>query len=71
MGMAMLGGMPGARASKDMPIKPIEGSFTIETNGEVLGNNSPDGYATEDNMKVMRWDVKNLSESPRALIKVN
>ncbi|MEP2990768.1 MAG: hypothetical protein ABJN65_07275 [Parasphingorhabdus sp.] len=71
MGMAMLGGMPGARASQDMPIKPIEGSFTLETNGEVLGNNSPDGYTSEGDLKVMRWNVKNLTESPRALIKVN
>ena len=71
MGMAMLGGMPGARASNDLPLKPIEGSFTLETNGEVLGNNSPDGYTSEGDLKVMRWNVKNLTESPRALIKVN
>jgi len=71
MGMAMLGGMSGARASNDLALKPIEGSFTLETNGEVRGNNSPDGYATEGDLKVMRWDVKNLTESPRALIKIN
>jgi len=71
MGMAMLGGgFPGSR-SKDLPIKAIEGSFTLETNGEVLGNNSPDGYSSERGMKVMRWNVKDLSESPRALVKVN
>lgn len=71
MGMAMLGGMPGARASNSLALKPVEGSFTLETNGEVRGNNSPDGYATEGDLKVMRWDVKNLTESPRALIKIN
>ena len=69
MGLAMFGGMPG-RMSRDMPIKPIEGSLTIETDGEVLGNNSPDGYQSEGGMKVMKWDVQALSESPRALIKV-
>lgn len=71
MGMAMLGGFPGAGSSKEVPIKPIEGSFTLETNGEVLGNNSPDGYSTEGELKIMRWDVKNLTESPRALVKIN
>lgn len=70
MGMAMLGGFPGSGTNKEMPIKPIEGSFTLETNGEVLGNNSPDGYVSEGDMKVMRWDVAGLAESPRALIKV-
>ena len=69
MGLAMFGGMPRA-IGPDAPIKPIEGSLTIETDGEVLGNNSPDGYKTEGGMKVMKWDVQALSESPRALIKV-
>lgn len=71
MGMAMLTGMPGAGVGSDKRIKPIEGSFTLETNGQVLGNNSPDGYTSKGDLKVMRWDVKNLTESPRALIKVN
>lgn len=70
LGLAMLADMPGSQGGDKMPIKPIEGRFTLETNGEVLGNNSPDGYISEGNMKTMRWDVKDLSASPRALIKV-
>jgi len=70
MGMAMMGGLPGGRMTKDMPIKPVEGSLTIETDGEILGNNSPDGYKSEGGMKVMKWEMQALTESPRALIKI-
>lgn len=69
LGLAMLGGMPGA-GNKDTPIKPIEGSFSLETDGEVLANNSPDGYRSDGNRKIISWDVKDLKESPRALIKL-
>jgi hypothetical protein len=69
MSMAMMGGMRGGMP-KDMPISEISGSFTVETDGEVLANNSPDGYESNGDTKTMRWNVKDIAESPKVLIKV-
>lgn len=69
LGMAMLDGMSFGN-KKNAPIQPIEGSFTLITDGEVLANNSPDGYQSDDDTKTIVWNVKDLSDSPRALIKL-
>jgi len=66
--LAMLGGMPGGKNGTD-PLSAIDGSFTLETDGEILANNSPDGYETSGQNKILNWQVKSLSESPRALIR--
>ena len=69
LSLAMIGGMRGGN-NKDMPMSEISGSFTLETDGEVLANNGPDGYETNGSTKTIRWDVKGLKESPRALIRL-
>jgi len=77
--MAGPGGLLGAMAMKDkggmkLPeISPIDGTFVIETDGEVLTNNSADGYASDGANKTMTWNVGKdgaLGESPRAIVKL-
>ncbi|WP_417622511.1 hypothetical protein [Parasphingorhabdus sp.] len=77
--MAGPGGLAGAMGP--MPIgdsgetmEPIDGNFTIETDGEVLSNNSVDGYSISGAMKNLYWKVDEASSagrSPRAIIKLN
>ena len=78
--MAGPGGLFGAMAmkemgSKEMPdMSPIEGTFVIETDGEVLTNNSADGYISDGANKIITWKVDAsgaLGESPRAIIKLS
>ncbi|VAW01639.1 hypothetical protein MNBD_ALPHA04-1977 [hydrothermal vent metagenome] len=69
MTFAMLGGMKGG-SENDMPIRKIEGSFTLETDGEILVNNSADGYETDGEIKTIHWKIQDVSESPRALIRL-
>ncbi|MEH6758126.1 MAG: hypothetical protein V7676_11485 [Parasphingorhabdus sp.] len=77
--MAGPGGLFGAMAmknigDKEMPeMSPIEGTFVIETDGEVLTNNSADGYVSDGTNKSMTWNVGAggvLGESPRAIVKL-
>ncbi|WOE76302.1 hypothetical protein [Alterisphingorhabdus coralli] len=44
------------------------GTFTIRTNGEVLANNNDQGRVRENGSNVIRWNVTEGLESPRALI---
>ncbi len=77
--MAGPGGLFGAMAMKEMggkgmpEMSPIEGTFVIETDGEVLTNNSADGYVSNGANKTMTWEVGKdgaLGESPRAIVKL-
>jgi hypothetical protein len=67
-----MGPMPAGGASKDKA-KPIDGTFILETDGEVLSNNTTDGYSIAGMTKNMRWKVDDASgpdRSPRAIIKL-
>lgn len=67
-----MGPMPVGGPSKDQA-HPIDGSFTIDTDGEVLSNNSADGYSTTGALKQMVWrvtDTSGAAGSPRAIIKL-
>jgi len=66
--LAMLGGIPGGKKGASS-LAAIDGSFTLETDGEILANNGPDGYETSGKNKKIHWQVKDLSEGPRALIR--
>ncbi|MEO1044519.1 MAG: hypothetical protein AAFX04_03670 [Pseudomonadota bacterium] len=48
-------------------LKP-SGSFTLTTSGELLANNSQNGYRSEYGRKIVEWTVIKGMESPRALI---
>lgn len=78
--MAGPGGLFGAMAMKEMggkgmpEMSPIEGTFVIETDGEVLTNNSADGYVSDGVNKTMTWNVGKggvLGDSPRAIVKLS
>lgn len=73
------GGLFGAMAMKEMPrekmpdMKPISGNFVIETDGEILSNNSEDGYASEGATKTLRWELGEESmfqEGPRTILRL-
>lgn len=67
-----MGPMPTGGSSKQKT-KPIDGNFTIETDGEVLSNNTADGYKTSGAMKNLHWKVDVVSSaggSPRAIVKL-
>ena len=69
-----MGSMPMGSASKQPKMQPIDGTFTIVTDGEVLGNNSEDGLALDGSTKTVRWKVDGMSGpdgSPRAIIKLD
>ena len=77
--MAGPGGLAGALGSMPMggstkqKSKPIDGSFTIETDGEILSNNTADGYTSLGVMKNLHWKVNEASSvtgSPRAIVKL-
>ena len=64
---------------KEMPrekmpdMKPISGNFVIETDGEILSNNSEDGYASEGATKTLRWELGEESmfqEGPRTILRL-
>ncbi|MEO9600179.1 hypothetical protein [Parasphingorhabdus sp.] len=76
-GMGGPGGLAGAMGPMPMGggednMQPIDGAFTIETNGEVLGNNSADGYDNKEGMKSLSWTIDNATGagSPRAIIRL-
>lgn len=67
-----MGPMPMGGSSKQTT-QPIDGSFTIETDGEVLSNNTADGYKISGVMKNLHWKVDDASSaggSPRAIVKL-
>ena len=77
--MAGPGGLAGAMGPMPMggsgknKAQPIDGSFTIETNGEILSNNTADGYKSDDTVKTLQWKVDEASAaagSPRAIVKL-
>lgn len=78
--MAGPGGLAGAMGPMPMggeadkpKMQPIDGTFTIMTDGEVLGNNSEDGLTLDGATKTMRWQVDGKSGpdgSPRAIVKL-
>lgn len=52
----------------------IDGNFVLETDGEILTNNSEDGYTNAGEIKAMTWKVDgkaSLGKSPRAIIKLS
>ncbi|CAO1651038.1 Lipoprotein [Parasphingorhabdus sp. NYA22] len=68
MGPSPMGGPSGKSKTQ-----PIDGTFTIMTDGEVLTNNTEDGLTLKGSMKSMRWKVDGTSGpdgSPRAIIKL-
>ncbi len=61
-------------AGNDLKIEPIDGRFTIETDGEILSNNSADGYSDEAGLKTIFWKVGEDAEIegfPRAIIRLS
>lgn len=67
-----MGPMPPGGTSKSKA-QPIDGSFTIETNGEVLSNNTADGYTSKGTMKKLHWKVDEASSvkgGPAAIVKL-
>lgn len=78
--MAGPGGLAGAMgpmsmggSSGDPKVQPIDGTFTIVTDGEVLSNNTEDGLTLSGATKNMRWQVDGSSGpegSPKAIIKL-
>ena len=68
-----MGPMPMGSASKKPKMQPIDGTFTIVTDGDVLGNNSDDGLTLNGSTKTMRWKVDGTGGpdgSPRAIVKL-
>lgn len=78
--MAGPGGLAGAvgpmamgASSGESKAQPIDGTFTIVTDGVVLTNNTEDGLTVSGSTKNMRWKVNGASGpdgSPRAIIKL-
>ncbi|WP_156472082.1 hypothetical protein [Sphingorhabdus sp. M41] len=78
--MAGAGGLAGAMGPSTMggsaggsKTQPIDGIFTIATDGDVLTNNTEDGLTISGATKNMRWKVDGTSGpdgSPRAIIKL-
>lgn len=59
--------------AEDKKAQPIDGTFTIVTDGEVLVNNTQDGLTVTGSTKNMRWKVDGTTGpdgSPRAIIKL-
>lgn len=77
---AMLGGMGGMQAmanmgsdaggNEEMPnIPPIEGTFTIVTNGTIRANNTDEGSMPSERGEVLSWNIASrTSAAPTALI---
>ena len=67
-----VGPMPMGGSGKQK-IQPIDGSFTIETDGEILSNNTADGYRSDGGIKKLQWKVdeeSSIAGSPRAIVKL-
>ncbi len=66
---AIGGGGPKSSDLEELGIKPIKGTFTVRTDGEILTNNTEKGPKTEQGLKVMRWKVTPESKAaPTTLI---
>lgn len=68
-----MGPMPMGGSSGQSKVQPIDGTFTIVTDGDVLSNNTEDGLAISGATKSMRWKVDGSSGpegSPRAIVKL-
>jgi hypothetical protein len=68
-----MGPMPMGGNPDDSKTQPIDGIFTILTDGQVLTNNTEDGLTVTGSTKNMRWQVDGTSGadgSPRAIIKL-
>lgn len=68
-----MGPMPMGGSSEESKIQPIDGIFTIVTDGDVLSNNTEDGLTISGATKKMQWKVDGTSGpegSPRAIIKL-
>lgn len=57
-------------AEDGLNLDQVKGSFTLETDAEVIANNAADGYTIEGSNKVMRWQIEGMSEAPRALVRL-
>lgn len=72
-GSGGLAGQMGPMPMGKTKMQPIDGTFTIVTDGEVLSNNTEDGLAISGSMKNMRWKVDGTGGpdgGPRAIIKL-
>ena len=75
--IAMLaGGFPGSRSSRDREIlealMQAEGTFRIVTDGEILANNTDEGYMEAANGRELAWNIGNGdSKAPMALIRLS
>lgn len=58
----------GGNEDKGAEFGKIDGTFTLKTDGEILGNNAVDGYQLVDGWKVMNWTVGSSQAPPRALV---
>jgi len=68
-----MGPMPMGGPSGESKTQPIDGTFTIVTDGEVLTNNTDDGLTISGSTKNMRWKVDGTSGpdgSPSAIVKL-
>ncbi len=68
-----MGPIPTGGSSEKTKMEPIDGVFTIVTDGEVLTNNTEDGLTLNGSTKNMRWKVDGTGGpdgSPRAIIKL-
>ena len=68
-----MGPVPMGGSSSEPKTQPIDGTFTIVTDGTVLSNNTEDGLSLSGSTKSMRWKVDGTSGpdgSPRAIIKL-
>jgi len=68
-----MGPMPMGGSSGESKTQPIDGTFTIVTDGNVLSNNTKDGLTVSGSAKNMRWKVDGTSGpdgSPRAIVKL-
>jgi len=68
-----MGNLPLKGASDQPKMQPIDGIFTIVTDGEVLANNTRDGLAISGSTKSLRWQVDGTGGpdgSPRAIVKL-
>lgn len=68
-----MGPMPMGGASDEPKMQPIDGMFTILTDGDVLSNNTEDGLTISGATKSMQWKVNGTSGpegTPRAIVKL-
>ena len=65
-------GGPSSKEMEELGIKPLNGTFTVRTNGTIKTNNTETGPVAEGGMQVMRWKVSAGSPSgaPTTLIQL-